>query len=215
VFTSARARSAAAVDDLVAMASDAGAGPLVQANALGYLRSYDDRRALAALREGLDASHPAIRAVAAAGLGVRAASGADVHTGLTRALDDPARAVRMSAFISLINAGVAVRGDDQRQFWRVSREFMARAHEHPHLDDADSQRDLGMMHLLTQEYDLAAAALEASLGLGDRASIFPLALARIAQQRLDEAKALLRQVAPTDPYYQGALDRLEALEPQR
>ena len=52
-------------------------------------------------------------------------------------------------------------GDDQRRFFRVSREFMARAHEHPHLDDPDSQRDLGMMHLLTREFDLAAAALEA------------------------------------------------------
>ena len=60
---------------------------------------------------------------------------------------------------------------------------MARGHEHPHLDDADSQRDLGMMHLLTREFDLAGAALEASLALGDRTSTFLLALARIGQRR--------------------------------
>ena len=92
---------------------------------------------------------------------------------------------------------------------------MARAHEHPHLDDADSQRDLGMMHLLTGEFDLAAAALEASLGLGDRTSTYLLALARIGQRRLDDARALLRRVSPTDHYYQGAVERLKELEPQR
>jgi hypothetical protein len=132
---------------------------------------------------------------------------------LTRSLDDPVRAVRMAAFISIINAGVAVEGEDRQRFWRVSREFMARAHEHPHLDDADSQRDLGMMHLLTGEFDLAAAALEASLGLGDRASIFPLALARIGQRRLEDARVLLRRMGPSDRDYQQAVERLKALEP--
>jgi hypothetical protein len=215
-FTAARAGRMSAVDDLVTMASDATANPLVRANALGYLRSYDDPRAVSALRSGLGASDAVIRAVAATGLGDRAAASGDARAGLMRALDDPVRAVRMSAFIALINAGVAIDGDDRRRrFFLVSREFMARAHEHPHLDDADSQRDLGTMHLLTGEFDLAGAALEASLGLGDRASTYLLALARIGQRRLDDARALLRRVSPVDPFYQGAVERLKELDPPR
>ena len=181
----------------------------------GYLRQYDGPRVVAALLAGLDASHPAVRAVATASLGERAGASAVVRARLTRALDDGTRAVRMSAFISLINAGITMEGDDQRRFFRVSREFMARAHEHPHLDDPDSQRDLGMMHLLTREFDLAAAALEASLRLGDRTSTFPLALAWIGQQRLDDARGLLKRVPPSDPFYRGAIERLKELEPGR
>jgi predicted CXXCH cytochrome family protein len=215
IFMSARSGSMAVVSELAALAADSTASPFVQANALGYLRTFDDPRALAALRTGLESPHPAVRAVAAGGLGERATSSADVRVRLTRALDDPTRAVRVSAFISIINAGIAVEGPDQQRFWRVSREFMARAHAHPHVDDPDSQRDLGMMHLLTREFDRAAAALEASLGLGDQTSTFPLALARIGQQRMDEARALLRRVAPTDRYYPVAVQRLQELEPAR
>jgi predicted CXXCH cytochrome family protein len=215
LFTSARAGRTAVIDELAALARDTTAGPLTQANALGYLRTFDDARALAALRGGLEASHPAVRAIAAGGLGERARSSSEVRTRLMRALDDPTRAVRMSAFISIINAGISVEGVDQQRFWRVSREFMARAGEHPHRDDSDSQRDLGMMHLLTGEFDLAGAALEASLGLGDSASLFPLALARIGQRRLDDAKALLRRIPPADRYYPAAVQRLKELEPER
>jgi hypothetical protein len=215
LFTSARSGSMAVVGELAALAADGTAGPLMQANALGPLRTFDDPRALAALRTGLEGPHPAVRAVAAGGLGERATSSADVRARLTRALDDPTRAVRMSAFISIINAGIGVEGPDQQRFWLVSREFMARAHAHPHVDDPDSQRDLGMMHLLTREFDEAAAALEASLGLGDDTSTFPLALARIGQRRMDEARALLRRVAPADRYYPAAAQRLQDLEPPR
>jgi predicted CXXCH cytochrome family protein len=215
LFSSARAGAQAAVAGLVAIASDTGAGPMVQANALGYLRKYEGPGVGAALLAALDASHPAVRAVATASLGERAGASAVVRARLTGALDDGTRAVRMSAFISLINAGISMEGDDQRRFFRVSREFMARAHEHPHLDDPDSQRDLGMMHLLTREFDLAAAALEASLRLGDRTSTFPLALAWIGQQRIDDARALLKRVPPSDPYYPGAIERLKELEPGR
>ena len=64
LFSSARAGAPAAVAGLVAMASDTGAGPMVQANAVGYLRKYDGPRVVAALVAALDASHPAVRAVA-------------------------------------------------------------------------------------------------------------------------------------------------------
>ena len=66
LFSSARAGDPAAVAGLVAMASDTGAGPMVQANAVGYLRKYDGPRVVAALVAALDASHPAVRAVASA-----------------------------------------------------------------------------------------------------------------------------------------------------
>ena len=47
---------------------DAEQGPLMQANALGYLRHYPDPRARAALVAALTADHPLLRMVAASSL---------------------------------------------------------------------------------------------------------------------------------------------------
>ena len=41
---------------------------------------------------------------------------------------------------------------------------------------------------------------------------FMLALARLGQRRVDEARALLKQVPSSDPYYRSAQQRLKELE---
>jgi hypothetical protein len=42
-----------------------------------------------------------------------------------------------------------------------------------------------------------------------------LAVARIGQRRFDDARTLLKQVPPTDPYYRSAQERLKTLTPSR
>ena len=118
--------------------------------------------------------------------------------------------------MSLINrgGGPLAPADDAR-FRRAGDEFAARARLHQ--DDAGTQRDLGLIRLLTGEFDLAGAALQISVGLEpDRASArFFLALARLGQRRVDDARVLLKQVPASDPFYRQAQERLKQLEPPR
>jgi len=71
--------------------------------------------------------------------------------------------------------------------------------------------------LLSDRFDPAADALQISMGLEpDQPSVkFLLALARLGQRRVDEARTLLKQVPPGDPYYKTAQERLKLIEPPR
>jgi predicted CXXCH cytochrome family protein len=216
-FTAARAGRPEALERLIAIAADDSQGPLVQANAVGYLSGYSDARAVAALLDGAKANHPAIRSAAVSSLGQQTAPGTSApRQALLAALDDPERAVRMSAMVSLINrGGEPLAPADEPRFQRVGREFAARARLYQ--DDARIQRDLGLIQLLTGSVDLAADALQISVGLepdlaGGR---FLLALARLGQRRVDDARTLLKQVLPADPYYNTAQERLKHLEQPR
>jgi len=214
-FTSARSGRPEAVDRLIAIAADDAQGPLVQANAVGYLRQYSDARATAALVAATKAQHPAIRSAAVSSLGrqVNAETSAPREAILT-ALDDTRRAVRMSAIVSLINRGGGPLGPvDEPRFQRVGIEFAVRAHLHE--DDASIQRDLGMIQLLSGMFDRAADALQITMGLepDHDSARFLLAMARLGQRRVTEARTLLKQVPRSDPYYSAAQQRLKQLEP--
>ena len=124
--------------------------------------------------------------------------------------------MRISAMVSLINrGGEPIARADEPRFRRVGLEFAAGARLRQ--DDARIQRDLGLIHLLTGGFDLAADALQISLGLEpDLASgKFLLALVRLGQRRVDDARTLLKQVLPVDPYYKSAQERLKQLESPR
>lgn len=216
-FTAARATRPEALDRLIAIAADDSQGPLVQANAVGYLRHYSDARAVAALLNGAKASHPAIRSAALSSLGHEPRpETAAPRQALLAALDDPERAVRIAAIVSLVNlGGEPLAPADESRFQRVAREFAAGARLRQ--DDARIQRDLGLIQLLAGSVDLAADALQISVGLepdlaGGR---FLLALARLGQRRVDDARTLLKQVLPADPYYNTAQERLKHLDPPR
>jgi predicted CXXCH cytochrome family protein len=210
-FTAARAGRPEALDRLLAIAEDPAQGPLVRANALGYLGGYQDPRAVAALVAAAKADHAAVRASAVSSLGLMAQSDAPQATVLS-ALDDPRRAVRITALMSLINRGITpLSPADLPRFRSVAREFAARAR--PYEDDARIQRDLGLVQLLAGEVDRGADALQISVGLEpDRpTSRFLLAMARLGQRRVDEARELLKQVAPSDPYFKAAQESLKQI----
>ena len=216
-FTAGRAGRPEALDRLIAIAADAGQGPLIQANALGYLGRYQEPRAVTALVEGTKAGHPAMRSAAMSSLGQQATLEAAVpRQTLLAGLDDPARSVRIAAMVALINrGGEPLPPAAEARFERVGREFASRAQLHQ--DDARIQRELGLIQLLSGKFDLAADALQISVGLEpDQASgKFFFALARLGQRRLDDARRLLKEVLPADPYYKAAQERLKLLEPPR
>jgi hypothetical protein len=212
-FTNGRAGRPEALDPLISIAADPNAGPLVQANAVGYLSNYSDERAESALITASKSSHPAIRSAALSGLGATAGNQSLRRRTLLAALDDPTRAVRMAALTGLINLGGGPpEGDAAQRFRRVSLEFAARAR--PHQDDAAMQRDLGLIRMLAGDLDAAAEALQIAMGLeADRPSVrFLLGMVRFEQRRVDEAFKLLKQVPASDPYYGVAQAQLHKLQ---
>jgi tetratricopeptide (TPR) repeat protein len=212
-FSGGRRGEPAALNGLLALAGDADAGPLIQATAVGYLRRYSGAPVRAALRDAAASDHPAIRAAAIASLG-DAAAGADeaVQSTLVAALSDRRRAVRISALVSLINVhGRPLAPPDQDRLQSVAREYSALTTLYA--DDAGFDRDLGMIQLLAGEFVRAAEMLEISLRLNPAqpSAGFVLALARLGQGRVDEARSLLQRVPPSDPSYVAAQRRLALL----
>jgi len=207
VFSAARRGDPTVLEDLLAIAANADEGPLTQANALGYLRRYDDPRSEAALIAALGADVPILRVVAASSL-----TRPGAVPSLWRALDDPRRAVRLSAFVSLINGATQPPAPaDRARFARVSAEFAEQARMHE--DDAPTQADLGLVHLLNGDLVHAADALRISREL-DPAAVRPaflLGLVRAAQQQRAEARKLFEQVPADDPLYPAARRQLQAL----
>jgi hypothetical protein len=204
-FAGARAKRPQALDMLLQIAGDSRQSAIIRANAMGYLRNYDDQRATAALRSAMNSELPELRVVAASNL--------KVAPDLLRALDDPHRVVRVAALGSLIKVTDAnLDGADMQHVARVSGEFaaMARLYE----DDPKMQSALGVVDLRTGRFDLAATALSNSLGLEPAVTStrFLLALALLGQHRLEEARVLLRQVPPSDPVYPSAQERLKYID---
>jgi predicted CXXCH cytochrome family protein len=215
-FTAARDLRPEALERLLALAADGTIGPLARANAVGYLRYYPDARAGAALAAAAKADHPAIRSVAISSLGERTGQDEAARTAAVAALDDRERAVRIAALVSLINlGGRPLAAGDQERFRRVGGEFAKM--ERLYQDDAGFERDLGVVHLLDGDLDLATNAFQISLGLEpDRPSTrFLFAVARIGQRRFADARALLLQVPASDPSYRSAQERLKTLAPPR
>jgi predicted CXXCH cytochrome family protein len=210
-FAAARQARADALPRLLAIAHDAEEGPLMQANALGYLRQYPDERARAALVAALSAEHPLLRMVAASSLQT---SGAD--PALWRALDDPRRAVRLSALVSIVSGGGRpLTPDDRLRFARVSAEFVEQARMHE--DDYVTQTDLGLVHLLNGDLQRAADALLISRALepAEARSLFLLGLVRLGQQRPAETRKLFDQVPRSHALYEAARRQLQAMGPGR
>jgi predicted CXXCH cytochrome family protein len=213
-FTAARAGRQDALDPLLAIAADTTAAPLTRANAVGYLGAYRDRRAVDAVIAAAASDQPPVRLAAIASL--ERLDLADARPALIAALDDSSRAVRIRAFVTLFDrAAGPFTPAEEAKVRRVAVEFDARARLNQ--DDAEAQHDLGLVKLLLGDFNASADALQVSLDLQpDRpSSRYLLALARLGQRRVVDARALLEQVPPADPSYKAAQERLKQLDPRR
>lgn len=202
-FVGGRALAADALPGLIALASDDAEPPTVRANAVGYLRGYAAAPAVRAIETALTSADPIVRTVAASS-GTQPA----LRSALERALGDCSRAVRVSALVSLVNLGAGVSDAAKERFRAVSLEFAAQAALHE--DDAATQTDLGLIHLLNGDVDAASTALSIALDLSPMypRTAFLMGLTRQGQGRLDEARRWFSRVPTDDPFRASAQLRL-------
>jgi predicted CXXCH cytochrome family protein len=213
-FTAARRREPAAIDRLLVISRDRRQPPLTRANAVGYLRLFPGAPADAALAEAARDPHPAVRAAALLGLAEPGFFSVRAKPLFVEALADPRRIVRISGALSLINLQVTqLPGRAGDEFEAAKRDYLSRASLLA--DDAGVLLDAGKFHLLNRDVAKSTETLEASLRLdtGLHASRYFLALGRLAQGRVADARTLLRQIPSGDPYAEAAGKLLSTLPP--
>src|SRR5262249_40378810 len=157
-------------------------------------------RASAALVAAAASTEAVIRTTAIAALRepghADPASRAAVRAGLA----DPRRAVRIASLLTLVEqGGTDLTPTDLARLRYVGGELAAWSRGNQY--DSDLQRIQGIVHLLGGDFDRAGAALQNSMDLDPdvRSVKFFLAIARLAQRKVDEARALLRAVTKDDP----------------
>ena len=211
-FTAARRRDVTAIDLLITIANDTRQPPLIRANAVGYLRFFPTPQSRAALVAAATSEHAAIRATAVIGLG-EAGFAPDATTPvLTRALGDSRRVVRVGAALSLMNLRVAtLPADAVPLFEAAKRDYLTRATLLA--DDPGVLLDVGKFHLMNQDAEQASHALEASLRLDAslHAARYFLAVGRLAQGRVSDARELLIAIPRGTAYSESAAKLLAAM----
>ncbi|HEY7475359.1 MAG TPA: cytochrome c3 family protein, partial [Vicinamibacterales bacterium] len=212
-FSAARRRDITAVEPLIALAGDARQPPLARANAVGYLRFFPTPQSRAALATAAASEHAAIRATAVLGLGEPGFAAESVGPVLVKALGDPRRVVRVGATLSLMNLRLTtVPPDAAPLFEAAKRDYLTRAALLA--DDPGVLLDVGKFHLMNQDANEAVKALEASLRLdaGLHASRYFLAIGRLAQGRVTDARDLLLAIPKGTPYADPAAKLLAAMK---
>ncbi len=212
-FSAARRRDITAVDPLIAVATDRRQPPIVRANAVGYLRFFPTPQARNALVGAASSEHAAIRATAVIGLGEPRFSTDSTVPVLVKALVDPRRVVRVGAALSLMNLRVGtLPADAVPHFEAARRDYLSRATLLA--DDPGVLLDVGKFHLMSQNANDAATALEASLRLDANlhAARYFLAIGRLAQGRAADARTLLLAIPKGDPYFDPAAKLLAAIK---
>src|SRR5260370_1717818 len=206
-FTAARAGDRLAIGPLLTILAEPAEGAVARANAAGHLSRFaDDPRVFPALERALHDREPLVRAVAALRIASKSAIGP-----LIQALDDPTRAVRVGAVLSLVNlAAPKLSGRQLESFERARKEYVARAEIQS--DDGPENFNVGGFHLLSGDPAAATGAFETSLRLDARLPArYFLARAYLQLGRVDDATRTLRAIPPSDAYFAAAQQLLAPL----
>jgi len=212
-FTEARAGNPAAIPALLQIFSDASEGPLIRANAAGYLGRFpNDPSAFDALLHSFSDPEPLVRATAALELRPDAARREDVALELIPLLGDQVATVRMNSAVSLVAMGLRqLPGEDGDRFERAKELYRARAGLGD--DDAEQQVAAGKFLLLSGDVDAAVAAFRASLKLdGKIPAQFYLARALVEKGDLQSARQILKAILPSNPQYSSAQKLLATMK---
>jgi HEAT repeat protein len=214
-FAQARGGDRESIADLLDILAKPSEGPLVRANALGYLSSFsDDPRVFPTLVRALTDPEPLVRVYAALRMSPRPADKETAVTALVRALGDSAATVRVGATVALVSLGISqLPGEDGERFEQGKQVFRARAKLNS--DDAEQLLGAGKFYLLTGDPGTAIGALQASLKLDPEIPArYYLAYAKAQQGHLDEARQILAAIPPSDSQYANAQKLLKALTAQ-
>lgn len=204
-FTQARLGDPAAVPKLLEVLSDPSGGPLIRANATGYLGNFPgDPSAYRAVLHSFTDADALVRATAAAAINPTAAQRETVATELVGLLKDPVRTVRMSAAIAMVSMSVRpFPGEDGEQYERGKELYRARAELNS--DDAQQQLAAGKFFFLSGDMARAVDAFRATLKL-DPSVPAQYYLGRSMAEKGDysSARQVLTAIPRDDQQYQAA-----------
>jgi predicted CXXCH cytochrome family protein len=212
-FADARNGNPTAIPALLTILSDPSGGPLIRANAAGYLGNFpNDPAAYDAVLHSFSDPEPLVRSTAAIAIRPRAAQREAAAPELASLLRDPVTTVRMSAAIALVAMGARqLPKEDEEPFEQAKDLYRARAD----LDSDDAQQQLaaGKFFFLSGDADAAVTAFRAALKL-DSTIPAHYYLARALAEKGDskEAHQILENIPRYDPQYASAQQFLATLE---
>jgi predicted CXXCH cytochrome family protein len=212
-FTEAQKGDPAAIPALLQILSDPLGGPIIRANAAGYLGNFpDDPSAYNAVLHSFSDPEPLVRATAASAIQPRAAQREAVAPELVSLLGDPVTIVRMNAAIALVSMGVRqVPGEDAQRFERAKELYRARADLDS--DDARQQFAAGRFFFLSGDMNSAVSSFRASLKLDHTIPAqYDLAQALAGSGDSQAARQILEAVPRENPQYALAQQFLASLE---
>jgi len=212
-FTQARNGDPGAIPALLKILSNSSAGPLIRANAAGYLGNFpSDPSAYDIVVHSFSDPEPLVRATAATAIKPRAAQRAALAPELVSLLRDPVSTVRMSAAIALISMGVR-QVPDQDTEWFERAKMLYRARAELESDDAQQQFAAGRFFFLSGDMDSAAAFFQESLILDPTIPAqYDLARTLAGKGNSKEARQILQAIPNNDPQYASAQRFLASLE---
>lgn len=214
-FARARSGDRDSIPQLLEILDRPSEGPLVRANALGYLTTFsDDPRVFPAVVRSFSDPEAIVRVYAALRMSPGPENKEAAIVALKHALNDSATTVRVGATVSLVSLGISsLQGEEGAQFEEAKKVFRARANLNS--DNADQLLGAGKFYLLTGDPIEAIGALQASLKIDPEIPAkYYLAYAKAQQGHLDEARQILQTIPPADSQYAKAQNLLKALSGQ-
>jgi hypothetical protein len=215
-FALARHGDARAIEKLLAILAAPAEGPLVRANAAGYLGQFSiDPTVSAALERALTDSEPVVRAVAALRIQPGSADRDAAAKALVQSLGDSVTTVRIAAAASLVSLGIKqLPGEDGERFERAKELFRARAEANS--DDAEQEIGAGRFYFLIGDTARAISAFRTSLRIDPESPAqYLLAAAYIQKGDVAGAREILLAIPRTDSQYDKAQRLLKAIDAQK
>ncbi len=204
-FTEARKGNPESIPSLLQILADPSGGPVIRANAAGYLGNFpNDSAAYAALLHSFSDSDPLVRATSVLAIRPAANQRDAISAQFISLLSDPVTIVRMNAAVALVSPGVRqLPGDDGDRFEKAKQLYRARAELGG--DDADQQFAAGKFFYLTGDMAASVDAFRASLKLDSDMQVqFYLARSLAGTGDVAGARQILKAIAPSDPQYAQA-----------
>jgi len=212
-FTAARSGDAAAIPALLQLLSDPAQGPVIRANAAGYLGSFpDDPSAYHAVFHAFSDLEPLVRATATLAIRPRAAQRAAVAPALVTLLRDPIALVQFNAAVALVGMGVRDLPPEDAE-WFENGKKLYRARAELNSDDAQQQFAAGRFFYLSGHLDDAVAAFRSALKLDPNIPAqYYLAQTLVEKGDFQSAREILKTIPPNDRQYASAQQLLSQIE---
>jgi tetratricopeptide (TPR) repeat protein len=212
-FAGAAQGDGTVVPELLQILSEPSEGPLIRANAAGYLGGFpDDPSAYDAVFQAFSDPAPLVRSTAIFALRPRAAQRATVAPALASLLRDPVKTVQVGAAIALVAMGLREL-PEQDQPWFENAKKLYRARAELDSDDAQQQFAAGRFFELAGDLDSAIFAFRATLKLDDSIPVqYYLAQALSQKGDIESARGILKAIPPNNTQYPAAQRLLTQLE---